>query len=161
MRCKGCGNRLITTVASNKCIVCGRSGGMRASFGTVTWTKKGAIKQARGARIRRPVTTEAAAWQQAEIFVCAWMTKNGYRDARLSPPGADGGVDVYAAKAVAQVKHHIKPVGLPEIQRLYGIAQSMRRKALFFSYAGYTPKAREWAHQHGVALYVYPPVRKL
>jgi len=84
-------------------------------------------------------------WRVAEAIVRDWMKQNGYRDARLTPSGPDGGVDVVASGAVAQVKHHAKPVRLPEVQRIYGIAVAERKKALIFGSAGFTAAAREWA----------------
>lgn len=178
MKCKHCGNPLVTSLSGdNRCGWCGRRAGMmRAAFSTSTLTKKGARKVALREHAKRvakqreaireyvgrpPPPGESMSWEQAEVLVRDWMRKNGYRDAALTPQGADGGVDITSWKAIAQVKHQIKPVGLPAIQRTYGIALTTRRKALFFSSSGYTPKAREWARQHGVVLHVYPPVRRL
>ena len=89
------------------------------------------------------------------------MRSHGYRDARRTPPGADGGVDVVARKTIAQVKHHAKPVGIAEIQRLYGIATGRGVKALFFSQNGYTQQAMAWARQHDVQCYRYSPVQRM
>jgi len=103
----------------------------------------------------------AMSWRVAEAIVRDWMKQNGYRDARLTPSGPDGGVDVVASGAVAQVKHHAKPVRLPEVQRIYGIAVAERKKALIFASAGFTPAAREWASRHRVECYRFPPVRRV
>lgn len=100
-------------------------------------------------------------WQQAEHLVWAWMRINGYPDATLTPAGPDGGVDVRASRAVAQVKHHARPAGIAEIQRLAGIAGSERRDALLFSSRGVTPAALTWATAHGVTCFSYEPVRCL
>jgi len=89
---------------------------------------------------------------------CEWMSGNGYRDARLTGPGADGGVDITSRKAIAQVKHHTSAVGLAEIQRLYGIATASGKNALFFSRSGYTKSATAWARTHGIKCFRYPPV---
>jgi hypothetical protein len=89
------------------------------------------------------------------------MQRHGYRDAALTRSGADGGIDVTSKKAIAQVKHHSKAVGLAEMQRLSGIANSTGRKALFFSTAGFTPKAMEWARRHGIEMYRLPSVSRI
>ncbi|GAA2040702.1 hypothetical protein GCM10009740_37070 [Terrabacter terrae] len=100
-------------------------------------------------------------WQEAERLACRWMRENGYSDARLTPPGADGGVDVVSMSAIGQVKRHAKPVGLAEMQRMDSIALRQRKKALFFSTGGFTPKAKEWARDHKIELYEMPPVRRV
>jgi hypothetical protein len=75
----------------------------------------------------------------------------GFRDARRTPTGADGGIDVTAASAVAQVKMHAQPVGRPDLQRLHGAARGCR--TLFFSLESYTNEARAWADEVGMALF--------
>lgn len=100
-------------------------------------------------------------WQQAEEFACKWMVKNGYRDAVVTAAGPDGGVDIRARKAVGQVKHHAKPVGLAEVQRLAGIARPERKKALLFSASGVTAAALTWARKNDIECYAYPPMRRL
>ena len=100
-------------------------------------------------------------WQVAEALVRDWMKQNGYRDARLTASGPDGGVDVVAAKAVSQVKHHANPVRLHEVQRIFGIAAAERKKALIFGSAGFTPAAQAWAEKNGIECYRFPPVRRM
>ena len=100
-------------------------------------------------------------WQQAERLACEWMRANGYPDARLTASGADGGVDVQSLRAIGQVKRHSKPVGLAEMQRIHGIAQSVGKNALFFSTGGFTPKAKGWASAHHIEMYEMPPVRRI
>lgn len=156
---------------------CGRKKGFFQPAQTAM-TTRGAIKKANRAvdreldraakQIAKVYITEtegapsgAMSWQVAEAVVRDWMKKNGHRDARLTKSGADGGVDVVAAGAVAQVKHHAKPVRLPEVQRIYGIAAAERKKALIFGSAGFTPAARERAKRHGVECYRFPPVRRV
>ncbi|UPU46181.1 MULTISPECIES: restriction endonuclease [Rhodococcus] len=78
----------------------------------------------------------------------------------MSSPGADGGIDVESLFAIAQVKHHKSPVGIGEMQRIYGIAQS-KKKALFFAATGYTTQALEWAKKHKIECYIYPPVKRV
>lgn len=105
--------------------------------------------------------TDELTWQQAEAYACVWMQANGYVDARLSPPGADGGIDITSRAAIARVKHHAEAVSLTEMQRLFGIAQSAGKVALFFSAAGYSPKAIVWARARQLQIYSYPPVRRV
>jgi predicted Mrr-cat superfamily restriction endonuclease len=79
--------------------------------------------------------------------VCEWMKKHGYMGASLTKAGADGGVDVVARRAIAQVKHHDKPVGLREVQRIYGIGRAERKRPLLFSTAGFSPATLKWAKE--------------
>jgi hypothetical protein len=86
------------------------------------------------------------------------MRHHGFRDARITRSGPDGGVDIVSASAVAQVKWHVKMVGLGEIQRLYGIAQAENKAGLFFSLGGFSRAAIAWADQHGIAAFTLDPV---
>jgi len=96
-------------------------------------------------------------WKLAEIIAANWMIENGYREVRLTPPGADGGLDVVSKRAVAQVKHHQKPTGLSDVQRHYGIAKSVKKTPLFFSKSGFTPVALKWAKDNGVKCFTLSP----
>ena len=87
----------------------------------------------------------------AEIVAAEWMCWMGFRDSTRTPTGADGGIDVRARDAVAQVKMHAKPIGRPDVQQLYGAARG--RRALFFSLDTYTDEARSWADEVGMALF--------
>jgi hypothetical protein len=78
----------------------------------------------------------------------------GFADASILPGhGPDGGVDVIAASAVAQVKATVGNVGRPIVQQISGIAQFEGKQALCFSTGGYTDEAIVWAKNAGVALY--------
>lgn len=90
---------------------------------------------------------------QAEQAAADWLRSHGY-DARLTGPGADEGVDVEAPGVVAQVKRWSKPVGRPDIQKLYGVASQRNAVAIFFSTEGYTKQAEEFANDVGMALLV-------
>lgn len=176
--CKGCGQELITSARSGRCVYCGRKANLfRAAAGTQTFTQRGAVKKARRAireqaerisvtasvHIQKspPDPLGGMTWQEAEVAACNWMRLHGYWGARLTPKGADGGIDIVSPVAIAQVKHHAKPVGLGEMQRIHGIARSVHKRALFFSFAGFSPKAREWARAHRIKMYRYPPFRKV
>lgn len=104
---------------------------------------------------------ESMTWQEAETYACAWMQLDGYLDARLTASGADGGIDITSGTAVAQVKHHAKPVGISEVQRLSGIAHGEAKQALFFAASGFTAAAQGWASENSVRCFVYPPVREV
>jgi predicted Mrr-cat superfamily restriction endonuclease len=95
--------------------------------------------------------------REAEELAAEWMRYLGYTDARCTPPGADGGVDVVSARAVAQVKFEARPTGRPATQRLYGCAAAAQKSGVFFSLAGYTEHARAFADSVGVALFRWAP----
>lgn len=89
----------------------------------------------------------------AEQVAAEWMRHLGFTDARCTPTGTDGGVDVRSQGAVAQVKAQLTPVGRPELQALYGVARSEGRRPLFFSLMSYTAAALTWADEVGMALF--------
>jgi hypothetical protein len=89
----------------------------------------------------------------AEQVAAEWMRHFGFTDARCTPGGTDGGVDVRSSGAVAQVKAQLTPVGRPELQALYGVARSEGRRPLFFSLMSYTAAALTWADEVGMALF--------
>ncbi len=93
-------------------------------------------------------------WQQAEEVATAHMRGMGFHDATRAADGADGGVDVRSRFGVAQVKHHAKPVGSPDVQRLAGAANGSPQ-ALFYSRNGYTRAAKAAAHLLGISLFQY------
>lgn len=94
-----------------------------------------------------------ATWQDAERATMAWMRIHGWPDARLTPPGPDGGIDVEANGCVSQVKWHAKTsIPLAWVQQLAGAAAG--RTALFFAQqqgtrAPYSKAATAWADSHG------------
>lgn len=169
--CKKCGYTLLMTLGG-RCRFCkGRVGMFRAMRGTTTVTRAGARRvlqrrvekqtKAQVASGYMPPPLSGMTWQQAEQFTCKWMVKNGYRDAVVTASGPDGGVDIRARKALGQVKHHQRPVGIAEVQRLFGIARAEGKKALLFSASGVTKEALRWANSHDVGCFSYPPVRRL
>lgn len=87
----------------------------------------------------------------AEDYAAEVLRALGYADARRTPKGVDGGIDVVADGLVAQVKFEGLPTGRPAVQAIYGIAQLERAAAVFFSLAGYTPQALDWADRAQVA----------
>ena len=101
----------------------------------------------------RPTTRLIRTYRDAEEAAAQWMRWLGWGDASLTPPGKDGGIDVIATHAVAQVKAHVNPIGRPEVQKLFGVSASMQRTPLFFASAGYTPDATAWANEVSMALF--------
>ncbi|WIB65443.1 restriction endonuclease [Curtobacterium sp. MCBD17_040] len=93
-------------------------------------------------------------WQMAEELAEAHMRALGFTDARRTGSGADGGIDVRAELAVAQVKHLVQPVGSPDIQRLRGAAHSVAN-AIFYSSSGYSSAALKVAADADVALFLF------
>src|SRR3954471_22071540 len=81
------------------------------------------------------------------------MRHLGFADARCTPAGTDGGVDVRSREAVAQVNAQLTPVGRREPEALYGVPRSAGRRPLFFSLMSYTAAARTWADEVGMALF--------
>lgn len=153
--CRGCGRELVTIVGSSQCVFCGRKKRVFQSASTPL-TRRGLEKKMRQVVVASTTASGLMTWQEAEINCLDWMKRNGFRDAKLTRRGADGGLDIVSKKAVAQVKHHQKPVSISDIQRHYGIAQSAGKQALFFSTGGYTRAAITWAHTHGVICYRIP-----
>lgn len=94
-------------------------------------------------------------WRQAEEFSATHMRGLGFEDAEVTPPGADGGIDVVATGAVAQVKHFSETsVSAPTVQQLLGAAKGAQM-AVFYSLTGYTSSAIRLAEERGVALFAY------
>lgn len=104
--------------------------------------------------LERQAASLRANWHMMERAAFYWMKENGYPDARMgcdpdvladlglsSLASADGGIDIWAPAAVAQVKARTAPVGLADVQRHYGVAIATGRSGLFFSTSGYTSAA--------------------
>lgn len=91
--------------------------------------------------------------RDAELVAAEWMRYLGFADAVATAVGADGGIDVVSARAVAQVKLEGKPTGRPTVQQLHGVAVHEGKTGVFFAAAGYTPQARTWAQTSGTVLF--------
>lgn len=101
--------------------------------------------------IHRMITS----WTEAEQFAAEHMRSLGFEDADTTSPGADGGIDVRASRAVAQVKHFAdSPVGSPAVQQLAG-ASNRDHVSIFYSLSGFTRAAVGIAEDADVALFVY------
>ncbi len=94
-------------------------------------------------------------WRAAEALAAWHMRQMGFEDADVTSPGADGGIDVAASKAVAQVKHYASnAVGAPAVQQLRGAAHGYDW-VLFYALSGYSRAAAGFAEQADVALFTY------
>ena len=79
----------------------------------------------------------------------------GYYDAKATPVGPDGGLDVIASRALAQVKYRNVKTSRTEINEFHGSAEGSGKDELYFSRSGYTQNAIERAEDKGIALYVF------
>jgi restriction system protein len=87
-------------------------------------------------------------------LVEAVLRAEGYTT-RLSPPGADGGVDILAARGdmgfegpriAVQVKNSISSMGVPQLNELVGAKSAFGAdQALYVSWGGFTSEARRLA----------------
>lgn len=96
---------------------------------------------------------------EAELNAAQRMREMGYWDARADPRGADGGIDVFAAGALAQVKWKASVAGRPDLQRLFGArASDFHKQLFFFASSGYSAHAIEFAEVNYIALFTYDPL---
>lgn len=102
-----------------------------------------------------PLRSPINDWKAAEKNAVEWLRWLGYRDARLTPPGPDGGIDVIARGALAQVKWQGTPVSLSTVQQLFGARGRRDGDLFFFTNAGYTQRALDYAEQNGIAAFMY------
>ncbi len=102
---------------------------------------------------RRP--NRVRTWQDAERMAAAHMSAIGYPDAAVTASGPDGGVDVKADNAIAQVKHWTAKVGSREIRDLNGTAAALSAQGIFYALSGYSAEAIRWADGVGLALFQY------
>lgn len=103
-----------------------------------------------------PIPAQIDSWATAEHNAAAWMRHWGYADAHCTPPGRDGGIDIRAIGALAQVKFEAAQVGAPAVQRLVGArGREYETELLFFSGAGFAGPAVAYADTMDVALFRY------
>jgi len=94
--------------------------------------------------------------RDAEQNAASRMREMGFSDAAVTVSGPDGGIDVRAGSAVAQVKLWYRPVGTPELQRLFGARGNQRHlKMLFFARSGYARGAIRYGDEHEIALFTF------
>ncbi|AQP44650.1 hypothetical protein RPIT_07365 [Tessaracoccus flavus] len=90
----------------------------------------------------------------AEHLAAYWMRTLGAVDAEVTRFRGDGGVDVTSSRYIAQVKHFSSNVGVAPIRELSGVVRLDGRRGLFFTTAGYSSGAIEFANASGIALFV-------
>lgn len=98
------------------------------------------------------IATARAAEENAAVR----MRQLGFGDASVTNGGPDGGVDVRSSTAIAQVKCWFRPVGTPDLQRLFGArGHQQHLKMLFFARSGYARGAISYATDHEIALFTF------
>jgi hypothetical protein len=109
----------------------------------------------------RLVVDPDSAEKAMEIAMARYL---GIKDARLTPVGPDGGIDIESKSALAQVKYFQlgAKVGRPDVQRLLGAVQqrgtaSNQLLVLFFAFGSspFTAAAIEAADTTKVALFSF------
>lgn len=93
--------------------------------------------------------------RDAEIIAARWMVYWGYYDAKATPIGPDGGLDVVASRALAQVKYRNVKTSRTEINEFHGSAEGSGKDELYFSLSGYTQQALERAEEKFIALFQF------
>ncbi|MGY1697364.1 restriction endonuclease [Geodermatophilus sp. SYSU D00814] len=94
-------------------------------------------------------------FNDSERVAAEWMSYFGYSNVGVMPIGPDGGVDIYSDQALAQVKAQASPTTRPHIQQHLGVCQAQGKEPVFFSLAGYTPGAVDWADANGMILFSF------
>lgn len=92
-------------------------------------------------------------WKDAESIAASHMKSLGLQSVTLSSAGSDGGLDILAEGAAAQVKFRSAPTGSPEIQQFGGAAIQFPTR-LFYSNS-YSSKAVNQADALGIALFTF------
>lgn len=107
--------------------------------------------------LRRPKPIPGCTHQQAEFLAALWMRYLGELDAKVSQATRDGGIDVESSRFVAEVKHHMIPIGPKSVRALAGVAFAEKKGAAFFSLNGYTKDALKFGRNAGVIMFTYDP----
>lgn len=98
----------------------------------------------------------ANTWARAELNAARLLQEWGWPDARVTPPGPDGGLDVVGTNVVAQVKTRAHDIGAPAIREFVGAAHGLPdAQKVFFSASGYTRQAVEVADRTDTALFAF------
>jgi hypothetical protein len=130
----------------------GISAGSRSPGGTVEIAYQpphmGLIRRLLGLKALKP------GWRDYEIAAALYLKGLGFRNVEVGKGSSDGGVDVRVpGRLVGQVKAHQAKVGRPPLQQIAGVASAEGVNAVFFSRAGYTKSAVEWAVAGEVGLF--------
>lgn len=97
----------------------------------------------------RPVYTPL----EFEHLCAEWMSFLGFTGVSVSKASGDGGVDVFANGAIAQVKFYNVPIGVAPIRELVGASLDYHAKPVFFCSMAYTQAAIDFAERNSVALF--------
>lgn len=114
-----------------------------------------ALTRARLTVFELPAPRMLKSFRDAEAYARDVMNALGAGGARLTQSGADGGLDVVSDRAVAQVKMEANKTSRPQVQALLGAAYGLEKQPLFFSLAGFTRDALEWAAAANVACFEF------
>ena len=93
--------------------------------------------------------------RDAELVAAQWMVFWGFYDAKATPVGSDGGIDIVSTEALGQVKYRTAKTGSPEINEFHGSSSGTKKFELFFTKEGYTNSAIERANEIDMALFVF------
>lgn len=94
-------------------------------------------------------------YEDAEYYVAEVMKSLGFSSVFVSPPGSDEGIDVSTAEALVQVKMEGVKTSREKIQRLTGVCAFYGKRPIFFSLAGYSKPALEWAEKTSTACFEF------
>ena len=108
-----------------------------------------------GGYVEMPAARLIRTPRDAEEYAAEVMEAIGFTNVRLSPVGPDGGIDVTSDEALAQVKLEGRRSTREQLQRLTGITLTQGTAAIFFSLAGYTKAALDWAEATDMALFEF------
>lgn len=100
--------------------------------------------------IFRPIYTPI----EFEHYCSEWMTYLGFKGVNVSKASGDGGVDIFAIGAVAQVKFYNTPIGVGPVRELLGASLDFRAQPIFFSSMSYTQAAVDFADRNNIALFL-------
>jgi len=98
---------------------------------------------------------KVTSWWQAEANAAHWMKQWGYADSAVTGGGADQGVDVRSAAALAQVKHQVEAVECSDLQRIFAARSQGGQQLMIFTDASYVRSAVEYADMAAMLLFRY------
>ena len=98
--------------------------------------------------------TERLGHDAYEVYCAEWMRSVGWIDAATTRYSRDGGIDVESGNYIVQCKHYNErgSVGAPEVQAIFGVAQSKRKHAAVITSGRFTRDATDFAARAGIAL---------
>lgn len=95
----------------------------------------------------------------AEALCAEWMKYLGELDADFTRLVGDGGIDVYSARYIGQVKNYSGSVGVAAIRELAGVSAVDGRRPVFFTSGSYASGAIDFANKTGMTLFIYDAVQ--